>query len=257
MAANLLLLAMSGLRGLESSNYRRQARQEAVSLLADEGIHVDIAALPSDPVLSIRSCERDLAREATLASALLGGAQEQSAGSYAGEKGRLSFHSSGDFSAEFTPDAYVLGNASLEGLSTEVMAKLDFQGEVLSVTPTEAGASVRLRQVWENTPIFSCEVTLSFEGDSLRSIRGRRLPGTPTAAAGNDAMSVTTVLIRFLSALNEGGYVRSEIRALTVGYEMTAMPTSGTFRLTPIWQIDTDASPFRLSRDGVLTQITE
>lgn len=254
---NLLLLGQVVYREAESANLRRQAREEAAALLAESGIQVDLDALPDDRELGPMRCERDSGKEASLAAALLGEAALGEDGGYAGAKGRVWFYSSGDFTVELEEGAYPLGNKTAADLSAQVMGKLDFQGEVLSVEEAGGTVTVRMRQTWEGVPIFTCEAALTFENGSLRAIRGRRLPGTPTAAAGESAMTVTTALVRFLSGVTEGGYVRSQVKGMTAGYEMTAVPSSGAFQLTPVWQIETDASPFRLDSRGNLTQITE
>ena len=257
LAVNLLLLAQVGYREAESARYRREAREEAVALLTNNGIQVDLAILPEDPKLGPMRCERDSGSEAALAAALLGSAAEQEDGSYAGEKGKLWLYSSGDFTAALGPGAYPLGERTAESLSALVMEKLGFEGEVLSTVEADGVTTVRMRQSWEGTPIFSCEAALVFEGGELKSIRGKRLPGTPVSVAGESAMTVTTALVRFLSGVTENGYVRSEVRGLTMGYEMEAVPTSSTFKLTPVWQIETDANPFRLEGDGTLVQVTD
>jgi len=258
LAVNLLLLGQVVLRETESAHYRRQAREEAAALLAGRGIQVDLSALPDDAELYTLRCERDSGKEAALASALLGDAELQTDGGYGGAGGSVWFYSNGDFSAELDGAAYPLGERTPESLSVQVMAKLDFEGEVLAVEEEEDGAvTVRMRQSWEGVPIFSCEAVLTYREGALRAIRGKRLPGTPSAVAGDEAMTVTTALIRFLDGITEKGHVRSQVRGMTAGYEMTAVPTSSTFRLTPVWQIETDASPFRLDSSGNLTQITE
>lgn len=257
VVVNLLLLGQVAYREAESANLRRQAREEAAALLAGSGIQVDLDAMPDDRELGPMRCERDSGKEAALAAALLGETTLGENGGYAGAKGRAWFYSSGDFNVELEEGAYPLGEKAAADLALQVMDKLDFQGEVLSVEETGGTVTVQMRQSWEGAPIFSCEAELTFENGSLRSIRGRRLPGAPTAVAGEGAMTVTTALVRFLSGVTEGGYVRSQVKGMTAGYEMTAVPPSGAFRLTPVWQIETDASPFRLDGRGNLTQITD
>lgn len=257
LVVDVLLLGQVVFQEAESAALRRQAREEAAALLAQNGIRVDLEAMPEDRELGPMWCERDSEKEATLAAALLGEAAVGVDGGYTGSKGRVWFYSSGDFAVELDPSAYRLETETVEALSARVMGKLDFQGEILSVTETEGTVSVRMRQSWEGNPIFSCEAVLTYQDGSLRAVRGRRLPGTPTAVAGDRTMTVTTALIRFLGGVTEGGYVRSQVKSMTAGYEMTAMPPSGAFKLTPVWQVETDASPFRMDAQGNLTQITE
>lgn len=257
LVVDLLLLGQVVLRETESAALRRQAREEAAALLAASGIRVDLEAMPEDRELGPMWCQRDSGKEAALAAALLGEATLGEDGGYAGAKGRVWFYSSGEFTVELDPSAYSLGEESAEELSARVMDKLDFQGEILSVTEENGVVAVRMRQSWEGSPIFSCEAVLTYRDGSLRTIQGKRLPGVPTPVAGDGAMTVTTALIRFLSGVTEGGYVRSQVKSMTVGYEMTAMPPGGAFKLTPVWQVETDASPFWMDAQGNLTQITE
>lgn len=256
LVVNALLLAQVGYREMESARYRRQARDEAALLLAQSGIRVDVASLPEDPGLLSMRCERDSVEEAVLAEALLGSSAEQPDGSFSGERGTVWFYSSGEFYAVFKPGAWPV-ETTPEATAYRVMELLEMECETVSVTETDDTVLVRMRQTWEGTPIFSCETTLTFEGGELREVRGRRLPGTPTETAGNEAMTVTSVLIRFRSAISESGYVCSEILSLTAGYEMTAVPSSSTFTLTPVWQVETDVSTFLLEEDGSLTLVTQ
>ena len=257
LLANVLLLAHVVVREMESQRYHRQAREEAAALLAQNGIRVDLGELPDDPQLFPMRCERDIQREKDLAASLLGQASEQEDGSYAGTCGTMWFYSSGDFLAHLEPTAFPVGEKSETDVAAEVMERLDFQGQLRSVTEEDGRVLVELYQLWEQVPVFSCQVTLTFDGGQLTQIQGRRMPGDPVSQGGTGAMTVTTALVRFLSAAAEGGYVCSEIREMTAGYSMTAVPTSSTFRLSPIWQIETDAVNFRLDADGTLTQITE
>lgn len=257
LVVDLLLLGQVVFREAESAALRRQAREDAAALLAASGIRVDLEAMPEDRELGPMWCQRDTGREAALAAALLGETEVGEDGGYTGAKGRVWFYSSGEFTVELVPAVYSLGEETAEAVSARVMAKLDFQGEVLSVAEEGGTVSVRMRQSWEGSPIFSCEAVLTYEDGSLRTVRGRRLPGAPTPVAGDGAMTVTTALIRFLSGVTEGGYVRSQVKSMTAGYEMTAMPPGGAFKLTPVWQVETDASPFWMDAQGNLTQITE
>lgn len=257
LLANVLLLAQVVVREMESQRYHSQAREETAALLAQNGIRVDLGELPDDPQLFPMRCERDAQKEKDLAASLLGQASEQEDGSYASPKGTIWFYSSGDFLAHLEPAAFPAGEGNEADVAAEVMERLDFQGILQSVTEENGRVLVELYQLWEQVPVFSCQVTLTFDEGQLTQIQGRRLPGDPISQGGSGAMTVTTALVRFLSAVTEGGYVCSEIREMTAGYSMTAVPTSSLFQLAPVWQIETDAGSFRLDADGTLTQITE
>ena len=75
-------------------------------------------------------------------------------------------------------ELYMAGHSSVE-----ILKKLNFQGEILEVTGEEDGAAettVLLRQIWNGSPLFDRQVTLTYRGGDLVSMSGgRRLMGTP------------------------------------------------------------------------------
>ena len=133
--------------------------------------------------------------------------------------------------------------------SVEILKKLNFQGEILEVTGEEDGAAettVLLRQIWNGSPLFDRQVTLTYRGGDLVSMSGgRRLMGTPQPDESRQTLEVPTALIRFYHGLTAMGDVCSRIDSITQGYVATNY-SPGSTSLVPVWQVATDSGTYLL-----------
>lgn len=259
----LLLLALTNLallyfvvqKEFQDERMRRQARESAVSFLEERGIRVK-AQTPGDVSLAPQTVERDRAREAVLAAALLKGeAEEESRGGevyrYYNKNGFVQFHNDGAFSAEFSPGVFPLGG-DRERVCLEALALLDFRGELVG----EEADSLTFRQLWEGSPLFTQQVTLVCGEDCLTAMTaGRRLMGTPAADSRREPITVPTALFSFYNGLKALGDVCSRIDGIAQGYVGTAS-LSGSMELTPVWRITTDTGAYQLDTlTGTLSRI--
>lgn len=196
-----------------------------------------------------------------MAAGLLGGAlsagEEGGPAAYRNERGEGLFFSNGRFSFTFHQGIPLDGEAP-ERHAVRVMEAAGYEGTVLSTEQSgEDGAlTVRLRQLWGGEEIFNFGAALTYRDGALWSIEGQRLVGTPVEAEGARGLSVSTVLIRFLSGVRENFYLCTEIRDLKLGY-VAAMEAGGSGRLTPVWLVVTDGGSFYVDgADGTLS-VTE
>ena len=234
-----------------------QARQEAIQFLADKGIHVEESQIPGQMTLAPQTVERDLERESALAARLLGEGvkvQDRGAGVYRCFNGRgsIQFHSDGSFSAQFSQGLFPLGK-SWEKDCLELLAKLDFEGELLEETEETA----TFRQLWEGQPAFTQQVTLELEGGCVTAMTaGRRLVGRPVEDPSRTTITVATALVEFLNGLNALGDVCSRVDGITQGY-VSGVSLSGPMTLTPVWRIATDTGSYKLDLvTGALTRVS-
>ena len=165
---------------------------------------------------------------------------------YSSVQGTAEFSMNGTFSVRFQPGAWAKEHErSYEDASQSCLERIDFQGTLISSESGERPGQTVLTyyQNWEGTPLFSCQVTLLWQDDTLLRMEGQRLSGTITSSSEEETLSAATVLVRFLAGVTEGGFVCSRIDEMNAGY----LIVSGTTRpveLTPVWRITTDSGAY-------------
>ena len=245
--ANVFLLILVGMREGRGVRYEEDTRDAAVATLERSGIAVALEHLPKEMELTALTVNRDRSGEAEAAEALLGGAVETGETDvrprYTGPYGSIEFDMSGGFSAELEPGAWIAGeDEDYERASREALETLGFQGELLSSRTVPSGMELVFRQEWEDAPLFSCQVTLTWSDGSLIRMEGQRLVGTATPSSEGEPLSVANTLIRFLAGINEGGYVCSSIDGMEPGYVLSS--SARPAQLSPVWRITTDTGVY-------------
>ena len=108
------------------------------------------------------------------------------------------------------------------------------------------------RQQWEGYPLFSCLVSLHWQGDQLLLVEGQMLKGAAATTRNSPLLSTPAILVRFLEGMNQGGYVCSRIDTMTPGYLSSGLTSS--VQLTPVWQLTTDTGTYFIDAlTGVFT----
>ena len=220
-----------------------------VEVLERGGIAFGPERVPEDITLMPLSVTRDRDSEADVARTLLGEVTREGEGEvrrrYVGSGGTAEFSMNGAFRVELAPGVWSrAAGQSYEDACQDCLEQIGFSGE-LEQGGEESGVDTAVLtycQSWEGALVFSCQVTLTWQGEDLRSIDGYRLAGTATAREEADLLSTPTILLRFLTAVTESGDVSSRIDAMEPGYL-----TSGTARpvqLTPVWRITTDTGVY-------------
>lgn len=245
--ANVFLLILVGMREGRGVRYEEDTRDAAVATLERSGIAVALEHLPKEMELTALTVNRDRSGEAEAAEALLGGAVETGETDvrprYTGPYGSMEFDMNGGFSAELEPGAWIAGeDEDYERASREALEILGFQGELLSSRTVPSGMELVFRQEWEDAPLFSCQVTLTWSDGSLIRMEGQRLVGTATPSSEGEPLSVANTLIRFLAGINEGGYVCSSIDGMEPGYVLSS--SARPAQLSPVWRITTDTGVY-------------
>ena len=261
LTVNAFLLISVADREWKSAQYQEEARLGAVEVLRSNRIEMDEKSLPPETGLLPMTAERDREGEADLAGALLTNAVktgDRGRDTYEGDKGSAWFRLDGSFGFTFAAGAYPLDGADPTKHAQTLLSGAGYLCEVVETgaADEETGTTyVRVRQTWEDTPLFNCTARLLYRNGELASIdEGTRRIGTPGAAGGADTLNVAAVLLRFLSGVRDGGHVCREVLSLTAGYEVTP-ETSGQARLSLVWQVMTDAGPFQV--DGVTGEVKQ
>lgn len=248
LITNALLLGLMVFQRLENHQHRQQALADAVMLLEQKGISAELDALPSGDFPGPMALERDTAREREQFTALLGDgttlSQRGLVSYYTGPYGSAEVRGDGAFSLSLLPGAYPLGGESMDVHGLTVLERMGFVGQLTSFD-ADAGV-LNAVELWNNTPVFSCAVTLVYQDGELRSVSGTRLVGVPTADSRQGApLSTATLLLRFRSGIIDSGSACTAIYSATQGYTLRSN-AAGQLRLTPVLRLETDTAPYLL-----------
>ena len=240
-------------RELQNQSAQREARQNAILFLRENGVSVEDETIPQEMTLLPQTVEWDREQEREAAAVLLGGEVQEQAWSdeiyrYYNETGSIQFHRDGTFQGEFVEGAFQLEGQDAAAYSLQVLEILGIQGESLSVqadSGEEDAVTVVCRQLWNQVPVFNHLITLTFREDSLSAVEGRRLTGEPALDTGQKPISIPTALFQFYHGMVALGDVCSRIESITPGYVTSA--GTGPSALTPVWYIATDTRNYRLN----------
>jgi len=246
LLTNLCLLGFVVRQELGERRAQQDTLTNTLGFLARRGVQVSREQVPRTDDLLPMTVERDLAAENEAAAALLAGPVETEARGggvyrYYNANGSIQFHSDGAFSAEFSGSLFPLKD-DITRTCLDALVCLDFQGERLDVREDR----LVFRQLWQDYPLFSQQVTLVSDGWQLTAMTGgRRLMGTPAPDSSRSPISESTALIRFLNELSALGDVCSRIETITQGYASSTSLT-GPMTLNPVWRITTDTGIYQM-----------
>lgn len=247
--AFLLFLLLSR-RAEQVQSYERSVDQ-LCALYERSGVSLERALLPKDSGVHLLSFERDSAREAAFAKALLGGEPSllDSGGGvsrYSGESGSCAIRSGG--SVEST-------------LSRPVDDPADFCRELFrsfgyeQISSSLAGGSGSVTGVRCNDErlIYNAALLLSFSDGVLTSASGVFLSELKESRR-TDGIDAVSALVHFLDYCGASGVVCTEVSALESGYLLQSTSTS-SLRLAPVWRITTDVNNYYVNcKTGEITR---
>lgn len=257
VGVNICLLLLVGVRLGRGALYEDETRQAAIQVLERGGIEFAPDQVPRDIDLPTLTVTRDRDSEAETARTLLGDVTQTGESevrpSYSGAGGSAEFSMNGSFTVELTQDRFQRQTGqTLDEASLDCLEQIGFSGVAEQSVTRDDTTVLTCFQTWEDAPIFSCRVSLTWEGDTLVRMEGSRLAGTEESAITQPLLSTPTVLMRFLSSVSEGGSVCSRIESMAPGYL-----TSGSGRavqLNPVWRILTDTGAYYV--DAVTGEVT-
>lgn len=258
---NGFLLVLVGMRYTESVQYERAALEQTLKVLEGQGIQADGAALAPAGELAPLTAERDLERELQLAQALLGqDTQAENRGGglylYQGSNGELSVRAGGELSANMADDPNQFVTEDLERHASGLLKRMGVDVERIGVTEEDEWTRVRLRQLWNGAPVFSCEVELAYRNGVLESIQGTLTAAQAGTAEAGQALTLPTALMRFSEEIAATGDVCTAVRSMEPGYRGTVQSLSGGVRLSPVWLVTTDTARYYLDcATGDLTRV--
>lgn len=247
---NLFLIGLLASDWLQTRQAERTALEAVQTILADSGIQMQ-SRMPENGAIKSYTVNRDLTREQTMATALLGGrvVQERQDGNimyYRGENGEAKFRSTGYFEALLDNWAIPIKGSTVD-TAQSVLRKMGLKGMFSPELSTQSGGmytTVVMVCEYEGIPVENARVTFGFTSDFLVMISGTRLLDTQREDPTFQPLDGVTMLTRFLGIVNRNGYVCSELREIQPVY--LAPDVSGG-KLTPLWRIETDAGTFYLN----------
>ncbi len=217
---NLFLLSLVGLRAWRTQRGERETRERMIQVLANNGIEFLPAEVPGELSLApVRVILSSNGETRTLESSLGADGQPK---------------------REPVRELLQAEGVEIHDLSCRVDPNGGWTGECT--------------QLWDGVPVPQMTLHVHWNADGGATLTGRLLAGTeePGTESG-ELISASTALTRFLKALNDGGYVCSQVTGLYAGY---AASGAGTVSLTPAWFVETDAWPWRFAVDGYTGSVT-
>lgn len=251
VTVNIFLLALVGVRAWRTAQNERQTRTRMLQILENNGIRFDPQELPRDMSLTAKKLTLTPLGE-TDAAVLLGDlftAENQGTRTlYTGERGTLSLSPSGEALWELSPDSSLteaeLWTALRElGLSFREESRVQ-EGDTLTVTACH---------LWDGVPVVGEELRLTLRGSTPVSVSFRALRGTAETVSSATPITAATALLRLLDALNQQGYICSQISDLYSGYLLSG---DTTLTLEPTWFVEIDTAPWRLAVNALTGTVT-
>lgn len=257
LLVNAFLLVLLAERRNDAAQYDRDALDQALEVLASNGIRADAGGLTPADGLSPFTADRDVEREEELAAALLGEpvrGENRGGGLYLyrGAAGEVSFRPGGELTASLQ-DAPRWHAGDAAGHAAALLDEIGLDGELTSLSPSGTGETVQFRQLWEGAPLFSCSLAFTYREGRLESISGTVLLTGPAAGESGGTLTLPTALLRFLDYVKDSGDVCSSILSMEAGYRSSQSFSSTA--LTPVWLISSDTADYYLDAStGAITR---
>lgn len=248
VCVNLILLLLVGSQASQNLRYQKETREAAQAVLEQGGITFAPEQFPADQSLPVVTVARDRSGEAGVAAALLGEVtlegESEVRPRYSGPGGTAEFSMNGSFTVILQPGTWTRESGQdYEEASQTCLEAMGFTGTLEQANLNGSEKALTYCQNWENTPLFSCSVSLHWQEDNLIRVEGQWLEGSAVSSSSEELLTATTALVRFLAGINEGGYVCSRIDEMTFGY-LSGSTTTLQVQLTPVWRFITDTGTY-------------
>ena len=247
--AFLLFLLLSR-RAEQVQSYERSVDQ-LCALYERSGVSLDRTLLPKDSSVHLLSLERDSAREAAFAKALLGGEPSllDSGGGvsrYSGETGSCAIRSGGSVEASLSRPV-----EDAPAFCSELFRSFGYE-ESSSTLEGGSGSVTGLRRS-AGRLIYNASLTLSFSDGVLTAASGVFLSELSESRRA-DGIDAVSALVCFLDYCGASGVVCTEVSALESGYLLQSTAVS-SLRLAPVWRITTDVNNYYVNcKSGEITR---
>lgn len=244
LAVNVFLFAALIGDRAQTRAVKTAAWEAAVEAVERAGISVseDISADLATP--SVYTLRRDMDSEREWLERVLGSVTAADLGGniwfYSSESGQASVRGAGECDILFSTDSFGTGRSAAKS-AAKVMKKLGLEPDEANaaVNSGRDGASVTLGCLWQGCPVYNAKVSFTFSEDYLVMISGTRIFDRQVQVSGEGVLDELSVMLRFVEAVSEQGFVCSSLSALDPGY-IFSVAVSGEGTLNPVWRFTTD-----------------
>lgn len=244
LAVNVFLAAALIGDRAQTNAVKTAAWESAIEAVERAGISVseDISSDLATP--SVYTLRRDMDSELEWLGRLLGSVTAADLGGniwfYSSESGQASVRGAGECDILFSTDTFSTGRSAAKS-AEKVMKKLGLEpdGANADVISSRDGSTVTLGCLWQGCPVYNAELSFTFSEDYLVMISGTRIFDRQVQVSGEGVLDELSVMLRFVEAVSEQGYVCSSLSALDSGY-IFSVAVSGEGTLNPVWRFTTD-----------------
>ena len=232
LLVNVFLLVLLLSRRAEERGANERRIEQLCELFERSGVTFDRALLPEVSSPLSLSFERDPAREADFASALLDSAERSD--------------------SRGTVDALLSRPVEDPEIFTHQLFKSFGYAQLPSQLSDGSGSITGVRST-DGLLIFNAALTLTFSDGALTGVSGTFLPEL-TEGRRIDGIDAVDALVRFLDYCSTSGVVCTEICALDTGYLLQSSAAS-PLRLQSVWRISTDVNRYYVNcKTGEITK---
>ena len=242
---NLALLGLVGFRSWLTVQNERQARERMIAILANNGIEFLPQEVPD--TLGLEPLRLTLEPPTQAQAEILVGpiTSTETLGARTvcnGEQGEVTLSPTGEIEAVYSKPTLS------ESVAMDRLTALGVEVRETARSLSEDGTlTLTCVQLHQGVPLPEETVTLIFRNGGLSALSLRLLAGTYETVPGRESVTASTALLRFLEAMNRGGYVCTQVTDLYPCYSVTG---SGTLTLTPTWYVETDTRPYLFPVDA-------
>lgn len=240
LLVNVFLLASLVSRKMSQASADRYAAQQLSELFASAGVTLDPDVISTRSVPPTLSLSRSAEEDGEIAAFFLGEAliQSDNAGdshAYDSSLGNGSgvFRSNGSFDLVIR----TMPQEDPEELCDDFCRRFDY--EITSTALENGSGTITVMQNYNGYPVSDCTVTFYIEQGAIQTVTGSHLPKAHTEVAGDEPLSASAALTRFLEARRESGAVFSAVTDMYPCYDLQST-ASAPMTLVPAWCIVTD-----------------
>lgn len=240
LLVNVFLLASLVSRKISQASADRHAAQQLSELFASAGVTLDSDVISTSSVPPTLSLTRSADEDREVAAFFLGDAliQSDDAGdsqAYDSSFGTGSgvFRSNGSFDLVISAPS----QEDPEALCDDFCRRFDYQ--ITSNDLKSGSGTITAMQEYNGYPVSDCTVTFYIEEGVLQTVSGSHLPKNHTEMSGEEPLSASAALTRFLEARRESGAVFSAVTDMYPCYDLQST-AAAPMTLVPAWCIVTD-----------------
>lgn len=244
LAVNVFLLAALISDRAQARAVRAEAWEAALEAVERSGISVSKGISSDIDTPLVYSLRRDMDSEREWLERVLGEAVADDLGGniwlYSSGNGQASVRGTGECDILLGADVFGTGWDAAK-TAAKVMKKLGLEPDEANalVNSGRDGGTVELGCLWQGGRVYNAQMSFTFSEDYLVMISGTRIFDRQVQESSAGVLDELSVMLRFVEAVSEQGFVCSSLSALEAGY-IFSVAVSGEGTLNPVWRFTTD-----------------